>query len=463
MSPTRLLRTTSFRLAAAYAALFGASVVLLFVVVYVIAGDVLDRQLAAGIRNETAALVEDYRTGGLAHAGRAIDERLAAPRRSTLFYALMDADGRRVAGNLSAVPPREGWQMLSPPEEVEEPADDDAEDDENGRLLALGTVLADGAFLLVGEDAHPIAEVKEAIALAFAWAFGIGVFLAIGGGAFLSARFLRRVDAVNRTSRAIVEGNLAERIPTRGTGDEMDRLAANLNDMLDRIQTLMEGLRQVSSDIAHDLRTPMSRLRQRLEAARLQAGSITEYETAVDRAIADADAILSTFGALLRIAQIEAGVRRTAFADVDLSEVFERVTDAYAPVAEDLGHRLAADIEPGIMVRGDRDLLAQMLANVIENALRHTPPDSSVSIALFRRNGAPVGEISDDGPGIPESEREKVFRRFYRLDASRSTAGSGLGLALVAAVAALHGIRINLCDNRPGLAVILQFSESAPS
>jgi signal transduction histidine kinase len=464
---TRILRTTGFRLAALYAGLFGISVLVLFGVIYWITGDALRQQLAAAIESEVAALVEDHRTGGIPHVADAIDQRLASGSHSTIFYLLLDPEGRKIAGNLPALSPRNGWQQLRAPGEPDDDHGDDHGDDhderDGDRLLALGIDLADGTFLLVGKDVHPIVEVEEAIVGAYGWAFGATVLFGVVGGIVLSLGFLRRVDAINRTSRAIIEGKLAERVPTRGTGDELDRLAINLNEMLDRVQALMESLRHVSNDIAHDLRTPLGRLRQRLEDARLRARRLEDYETAVDRAIADTDAILATFSALLRIAQIESGTRKASFSPVDLSGVFRSIADAYGAVAEDRGQTLTAVVAPGVGVRGDRELLMQMLANLVENAIRHTPEGSRIGFVLERGADGPVGIVSDTGPGIPPEARDEVFQRFYRLDRSRSTPGSGLGLSLVAAIAEAHGIAITLADNKPGLEVRLRFPPPTPS
>lgn len=457
MHPGRIFRTTGFRLAALYAGLFGLSVLVLFGVIYWITTDALRQQLVASIQGEVAALVEDHRSGGLSHAANAIEKRLASDLHEDFFYLLLDPTGQKVAGNLPRLSPRNGWQKLPAEWEHDEDTDDDAEDRDDYRLLAFGTKLADGSFILVGEDTHRIGKVEEAIIKAFGWAFGVTVVLGAMGGGILSLGFLRRVDAINRTSRAIIEGRLAERVPTRGTDDELDRLALNLNEMLDRVQALLESLRQVSSDIAHDLRTPLSHLRQRLEGARSKARRIEDYETVVDQAISDTDAILATFAALLRIAQIEAGTRKAAFSTVDLSRIFQSITDAYGAVAEDRGQRLAVAIEPGLSVRGDRELLTQMLANLVENAIRHTPEGTRIQLALEQSPTGPVGIVADDGPGIPAEARDKVFRRFFRLERSRSTAGSGLGLSLVAAVADIHGIAITLADNEPGLKAVLDF------
>lgn len=454
MRRIRLLRSTSFRLAALYAGLFGASVLILIGVTYWIVSDALREQLTAAIDGEIATLTEYYRADGPDRAAEAIRRRLASRLRSTTVYLLQDARGNKLAGNLPATKPVIGWVEL--PAEAGGDEGDGTERDGH-RLVGRGLTLPDGGFLLVGEDAFHLVETQEAILRAFGWGLGVTIVLAVIGGAVLSAGFLRRIDAINRTARAIIDGKLDDRVPARGTNDELDQLALNFNEMLDRMQALMESLRQVSSDIAHDLRTPLSRLRQRLEGARASARTVEAYEAAVDQAIAETDSILSTFAALLRIAQIEAGTRRTAFAIVDLTEVFQRVADAYAAVAEDHGQTLKASIASGLMIRGDRELLVQMLANLIENAIRHTSRGTIIALDLEVRADGIVGSVSDDGPGIPAEARAKVFQRFYRLEASRTAPGSGLGLALVAAVAELHRIRIELEDNQPGLRVALHF------
>jgi signal transduction histidine kinase len=225
--------------------------------------------------------------------------------------------------------------------------------------------------------------------------------------------------------------------------------------MLDRIQQLMDGLRQVTSDIAHDLRTPLGRLRQRLEDAREHATTTADYASATEAAIAEADTLLETFSALLRIAQIEAGAQKSAFAELDLSALVRSIGEAYLPVAEDAQHRLELAIDGGIGFTGDRQLLAQMISNLVENALNHTPGGSTVRLALAKSATGLTLEVADNGPGIPADERDKVFDRFYRLDRSRSTGGSGLGLALVRAIATLHGLAIRLEDAKPGLKVVL--------
>jgi signal transduction histidine kinase len=462
VNPNRLLRTTSFRLAAIYATLFAVSAGLLFAFVFWIATDALHGQARQSLESELTALETKFRSAGADALAAEISQRIRPGSVRSTLYLLQDASGRNRAGNLPPLAPFDGWRDMPIDEEH---ADSGGEvqhefEADSHRLLVRGQRRADGSFLALGTDTHRLHEAQEAMLRAFAGSLGAMLFLALGGGMLLSRGFLRRIDEINRTTGAIMRGNLSERIQTRAVGDEIDQLATNLNDMMDRLQDLMEGLRQVSNDIAHDLRTPLSRLRQRLEAARLEARSVEEYERAVDQALQDADAALATFSALLRIAQIEAGMRRGSFAELELSGLVEHLVMTYAPVAEEFGKCLISSIAPGIRIRGDRELLAQMLVNLIENALRHTLGGATLSVTLDNNSEGPLAVIADDGPGVPEAEREKIFRRFYRLDASRTTPGSGLGLALVAAVAELHRISIRLADNRPGLKVMLQFTNS---
>jgi signal transduction histidine kinase len=266
------------------------------------------------------------------------------------------------------------------------------------------------------------------------------------------------VDAIASTAEAIIGGDLARRVPTLGTGDDLDRLAGTLNRMLDRIVVLVDSLRQLSSDVAHDLRTPLSRLYQRLEDARSHAQSMPEYEAAIDGAVAEAEGLLETFSALLRIAQVEGSSPRAGFRDVDLSAVAESVFDAYRPDAEEAGHLLTAAISPGITMLGDQELLTQALANIVVNALRHTPAGTRISIQLTGSHETGVFlVVEDDGPGIAAADLPRLTHRFYRGERSRTTPGNGLGLSLVSAVAELHGARLSVYAINPGLRVSLGF------
>jgi signal transduction histidine kinase len=243
----------------------------------------------------------------------------------------------------------------------------------------------------------------------------------------------------------------------------MDRLSLDINRMLDRIQDLMQSLKQVSSDIAHDLRTPISRLRQGLDAVQRKPGTVAETQAAIEAALKEVDIIIDTFDALLRIAQIEGGARRANFRNVDLSAVLENLTAVYASVAEDRGHMFEVEIEKGCQLRGDRDLLTQLFANLIENALTHVAVPSTITVRLLRSGKQLRCLVADEGPGIPEQEHDRVFRRLYRLERSRTTPGSGLGLSMVAAIADLHGAMVKLDDNRPGLIVSITFDALGPA
>jgi signal transduction histidine kinase len=406
--------------------------------------------MAAVLRTEALQLTEVHRRSGLSGLADQIARRMNFRTRGPIFYLLQAPNRRVVVGNLPGMPPVDGVIDFVPQADAAEP-----ETEQRPKLTGYGLTLSDGSFLLVAQDANRLTDMQHAIVRAFVWAGGLTLLLAIAGGAWLGSTFLRRIDSITRTSRAIMEGDLSARIPMRGTHDEIDQLVTSLNDMLARIQQLMDGLRQVSSDIAHDLRTPLGRLRQHLEDARERAKTTADYDQATDAAIEEADALLETFSALLRIAQVEAGSQRSAFAPVDLSALVRSIGEAYQPAAEDSRHKLLLRVEDSVSLTGDRQLLAQMISNLIENALHHTPEGTTVSLDLRKTASGFEAEVADDGPGIPEEERDKVFDRFYRLDRSRSTAGSGLGLALVKAIAGLHGLSVRLEDRKPGLGVVL--------
>lgn len=455
MSPHSFFRSTSFRLLAWYAAVFGTSVAILLFIVYWITLAALDEQLSDSVERETQVLVELYRARGLDSVERAIQLRVVDLRPPRRYYLLQDAAGTRIAGNLPPMKPTEG-EIVLPVSRLFPDRRSKADDPADAYpVVGQGRPLDNGEFLLVGENRYRAVKAQEAIIRALGWGIAITVLLAAGGGAVLGVGFLRRIEEINRTTRSIMDGDLSKRVPASGGGDEMDHLAINLNAMLDRIQVLMESLKRVSDDIAHDLRTPLSRLHHRLEAAQQKAGS--DAAPVIEQSIAELDAILETFSALLRIAQIESGARRAAFSDVSLGQIVSSVSEAYAPVAEDRGQRLEAVVDRAPSIQGDRELLTQMLANLIENSIRHCPAGAGITVTLRQEAGMPTLFVADTGPGIPASEREKVFRRFYRLEASRTTPGSGLGLALVKAVADLHGASVELSDNNPGLRVTVRF------
>jgi signal transduction histidine kinase len=443
---TRLLRSYSFRLTLLYVGLFGVSVLVIFAVVYGATASYMVGGLEQSVDAEMSALLDARTAGGLPGLIAAVNEHAGGPNHRATYTLLQDGSGQRLAGNLPTQPARLGWQDLPLPNAADE---DDAI---HARALRLN-----GLYLLVGKSTFQLKETREFMARSIGWGLLAMAALALIGGMVMSASLLRRVEAVRRTAQEIMAGDLSRRVPTRGTGDDFDQLSASLNEMLDRIQTLMEGLRQVTNDIAHDLRTPLTRLRQRLEAARLKARTVEDYTSILDSTLDDTDQILRTFGAMLRIAQIEAGTARSRFTDVDLSGVLRAIVDLYAAFAEDQKQELSGQIADGVSVHGDRELLTQMMVNLVENALRHCPAGTRIAVRLERPAGAILCTIADNGPGIPKEEHDKVFRRFYRLDSSRATPGSGLGLSLVAAIAELHGVAVTLGDNQPGLKVSLRF------
>jgi signal transduction histidine kinase len=446
----RLLQAASFRLAAVYLAVFAGSALVLGVAVFVEARSALQQQMRARIETEAAFLQHEFQAEGLPHLLDVVRARGQGP--SALDYLVEDRAGAHLAGEMPAIQGLEpGWTTIDVPQAAEDGGRPE-------RVRALVAHLGGGVLLAVGGDLRQIGDLEEAIATAFLWTVGLAAVLGITGGTLLSRAFLRRVDAIARTAEAIIGGDLARRVPTRGTADDLDRLAHTLNRMLDRIEALMDSLRQVGSDVAHDLRTPLSRLYQQLEGARAHARSVAEYESAVDAALREAERLLDTFSALLRIAQVEGASPRAGFRDVDLTAVTEAVCDAYRPDAEAAGHQLTATISPGITVSGDRELLTQALANLVENALRHTPSGTRISVRLIGDCGMRVRlSIEDDGPGVAAVDLPRLTDRFYRGERSRTTPGNGLGLSLVSAVAELHGAELGLSAMEPGLRVILAF------
>ena len=446
MRQIRILRTESFRLAALFAAVFAGLAALMIAAAFWITGDALTSEVTDSINIDLAAIERGFNTEGIEEVEEIIQQRLATPGFSG-FFLLQDRVGKKIAGNLPASAPRVGF-LVKPLSLVDETS---LGQPTQHSILGKGLVLKDGAYVFVGQDTQRVSETRRLILRTFGWIMAAAVALAIGGGALLSLGFLARIDAITQNCRAIIRGQLRSRIPIRGTRDELDQLAAIINDMLDRNETLMESLRQVSTDIAHDLRTPLMHMRHRLELTQAKAISVDAYAASVERAISDADEILLLFAALLSISQIEAGTRRATFVRLNLTDLLKQVLDTYRPVAEDREQRLEAHCAPSVMVQGDRVLLIQMFANIVENAIRHGFVRTKITVLLTADAGNAVVRIADSGPGIPSEEREKIFRRFYRLERSRATPGNGLGLALVSAIADLHGARVEFSDNNPGV------------
>ena len=451
----RLLKTTSFRLTILYTTVFAICFAALLFITYWTVTAALRDQIQGKVDSDLQALAAEATSDGTASIVRDINEQLQYTGETIGYYYLVDKQGRKLAGNLDHLARKDGWQIIALTAAMLPKSG--REIDADHELWGRGAHLPDGAFLFVGQDGFRVLLVQETILESFAWSMGIAFLIAVLAGLLVSQGFLRRIDAINETSSAIMEGHMKERIPIRGASDEIDRLSMNLNLLFDNNQLLLDSLKQVTTNIAHDLRSPLSRLRQGLEEIRIHSRSVESYEAAIDSAIVESDQLLETFSALLRIAQIESGSRRTGFRSVNLTELFGRVVNIYRPVAEDAGKDLKESLAENVIVQGDSELLLQMMANLIENAIRHTPPEAKLAVFLDAGISGPVVAVTDTGPGIPAEYHTKVFERFYRLDVSRSTPGDGLGLSLVAAVAALHGINISLQDNNPGLRIVLRF------
>ena len=440
-----MFRSTSLRLAALYTAAFALSVVALAAITLLTTRATLRQQFDSRLNAEALSLEQEFRTEGLSGVVQAVGERDRTP--GALEYGLQTPDGRPVAGRLAGARTRLGWSQVRPKRERGDRA--------SVRILTYA--LPQGYRLIVGDDDERSEALQREVLVGFVWAFAGVVVLGAAGGYGLSYEMHRRLSAMTGAAEAIIDGDLARRIPVRGSGDELDRLSATFNRTLDRVAALMDSLRQVTNDIAHDLRTPLTRLRQRLEATRTLASADARAE-AVDGALEDVDAILETFAALLRIAQIEGGARRSAFRAVDLTAIAGTVVEAFAPSAEDAGQSVMLDPGGELYLDGDPELLTQMLANLVENALRHAGPAAAVVVTTLSEAGEPMVVVRDNGPGVPEDERARIFDRFYRLERSRSGAGSGLGLALVLAIARLHQAAVELDEARPGLVVRIRFN-----
>jgi len=455
---TKLFRTTTFRLSLTYLALFSAAAVVAVFYIYWNTTVLLSRQLNQTIDAELKGLAEQYRGGGLDQLVRIVAERSRTPGNS--LYLVADKDGKQLAGNLSAVSPQL-WESLGPVEFFySRPAPGGVE-----RRLAFANVfrLPGGYRLIVGRDIEDRRELARLIRITMLWGLGVMALVGIGGSYWVSRRLLARIDNLSATTRTIMKGDLTGRLPVSGSGDELDRLAQSLNLMLARIEQLMAGLREVSDNIAHDLKTPLNRLRNRVEEALREPSDGTVYREALERTIEEADGLIKTFNALLSIARLEAGAGGENRDTLDLSALVSDVAELYEPVAEEQGIVLKADAATPIVIRGDRQLLGQAIANLIDNALKYGAPTAQggngwapeVEVRAETDDGAAEITVTDRGPGVPAPERERVLGRFVRLEASRSEPGSGLGLSLVAAVARLHGGSLRLEDNEPGLRVIL--------
>ena len=450
-----MIRSAGLRFALIFGAVFAAAALALVLFLWLSTAGLLDRQVEAAINADAQGLVERWSEGGVPSLLLTIQDRLSENIDDDAIYELTDPLGATVAGNLGRWPDR----VASP-----------------GIVYELQIVragarsvadvrrydLPGGFRLLVGRDVRGRVELRRLLTNALFSSLLVVAGLGIAGALVIRNLFRRMVAEVSRTADAIAGGDLTPRVRRTGSGDEFDRMAESINTMLERIARLMDGVRQVSNAIAHDLRTPITRARARLEDAALHARTDGELRAGVERAVADLDGVTAVFHALMRIAEIEVGSRRSAFADVDLGPLLADLAELYGAVAEEHGLRLVLEVPDTLAILGDRDLLQQAVANLLDNAIKFSPQGGVVSLSAQRTERQVWVSVADQGPGIPEADRPRATERFFRGEAARSTPGSGLGLALVQAVALLHEGALQLDDAHPGLRASLVLAALMP-
>ena len=457
----KLVRTTAFRLTLVYLFLFAIFAASLLGYFAWNTRRLITEEITQTVNSETSEINEIYGRRGLYGLVRAIEYRALRPGAN--LYLVTTPTGQAVAGNIGSLAPgvmgTSGWS------ETAYRRIEDADEREH-RALVRVTELENGFRLLIGRDLDERRRLFGIVAKAAQWSILIVVVLGLGGGVFVARRVLTRIDAMSGTAHRIMIGDLSERLPVGRSGDELDRLAENLNAMLERIEALMAGLKEVSDNIAHDLKTPLTRLRNRAEEALAKSGCEADYRAALERTIEESDGLIRTFNALLMIARAESGQARGNMDDFDAAEVASGIHELYEPLAEDDGMTLKVKAE-ATPVHGNRELISQALANLVENAIKYGKPatqaagtvvsmDSRQITIEARREGDQVLlSVTDRGPGIPEGDRKHVVERFVRLEASRTLPGSGLGLSLASAVATLHGGELRLSDAQPGLVATL--------
>lgn len=451
----RLFRTTAFKLSAIFLTVFAIFAVFL---IGTIAGNmnaILETQTGAAVDAELRAIALQYETGGAPWLARVIDLRSRQPGAS--LYFVTDESGEKIAGNVEAVPEEILNQTGSVAQVVPYTSRDEKGAQANTALVRVAE-LPGGVRVLVGRDVSERQELVRVVQRSLILTVGLMLVLGLAAWLFVSRRVLKRIDSIAETSNRFVAGDLSGRLEVTGTGDEFDRLAESLNTMLTRIERLMLGLKQVSDNIAHDLKTPLTRMRNRVERALLQGRSEPELRDALHATIDEADQLIRTFNALLLIARAEAGVPASEFADFDAQSVAHDVLELYEPVAEEAHVGLKLEGSGPVMVHAHRELVSQALANLVDNAIKYAGEGNAnpeVVIAVSQDRGVVTFRVADNGGGISEMDRSRVTERFVRLEESRSKPGAGLGLSLVSAVAQLHGGTFVLADNKPGLAAIL--------
>jgi signal transduction histidine kinase len=464
----KLFRTTTFKLTLVYLTVFAMFAAFLLGYFALNTRRLIDEQITDTVNAEITGLSEQYSQGGIRRLVLVVDARARRPGSS--LYLVTTFTGEALAGNVTALMPgildNPGWAQT-----VYRRLDE-SEVREHFEHQALVRVfqLPGGFRLLVGRDLDERERLYHIVLAAGRWSIAIVIVLGLAGGLFVTRRVLRRVDAMTETTRTIMAGDLGGRLPVAGTGDELDRLAENLNVMLDRIEALMRGLKEVSDNIAHDLKTPLTRLRNRCEQALRTSSSETEYRAAIEATIDESDSLIATFNALLMIARAESGQARGEMKEFDAAEIAHDVCELYEPLAEEKGIALKVEADTAAPVNGNRELVSQALANLVDNAIKYAEPREKAAngmvpeivVRALSEGDRILLTVADSGPGIPEADRSRAVERFVRLEQSRSQPGSGLGLSLAAAVARLHGGELTLEDNRPGLKSIIALPRGGP-
>ncbi|MEI9995663.1 MAG: HAMP domain-containing sensor histidine kinase [Rhizomicrobium sp.] len=452
-----ILRTQAYRIVLVYVAVFAVSVTALLAFTYWNTKRALDAQTDQIIEAEITGLSEQYQQLGLRGLAEVVVSRSA--HGGSGLYLLANRFRQPIVGNLDAWPAKKE----GPDNFVEFDYQRRVENALETRKARGRAFLLPGGFnLLVAQDVHERYLTERLFTTTLPWTVGLVLLLGLIGGALMSRNMLARLDSINRTSAEIIDGDLSRRVPVGASHDEFDALAENLNAMLDRIERLMKGVREVTDSVAHDLRTPLNRLRNRLEATLRHLDPGSDQAGEIEAAVAETDQLITTFNALLLIAEADAGVTRGEMVPIDLAPIAEDMAELYAPLAEEKGVSLSITPAGATMIDGNRSLISQALANLVDNAIKYTPSGGSVTVTALETPQGVELRVADSGPGIPPQERLRVVERFVRLEASRNSPGTGLGLSLVAAVARLHDARLLLEDNKPGLRAVIRFPRPAP-
>jgi hypothetical protein len=447
-----ILRTQAYRIVLVYVAVFAVSVTALLAFTYWNTKRALDAQTDQIIEAEIAGLSEQYQQFGLRGLADVVITRSA--HGGPGLYLLANGAKQPIVGNLDAWPANTAYPGNFVEFDYQRRMQSGLETRRaRGRVFAL----TGGFFLLVAQDVQERYLTERLFTTTLPWTVGLVLLIGLVGGAVMSRNMLARLDSINRTSAEIMGGDLSRRVPIGERHDEFDALAENLNAMLDRIERLMKGVREVTDSVAHDLRTPLNRLRNRLETTQRHLAPSSNEAGEIEAAVAETDQLIATFNALLLIAEADAGVARGAMEPIDLAPIAADVGELYAPLAEEKGVTLKVAPAGMAMIDGSRSLISQALANLVDNAIKYTPAGGAVTVSASETPQGPELRVADSGPGIPVQERSRVTERFVRLEASRNSPGTGLGLSLVAAVARLHDARLLLDDNKPGLAAGIRF------